>query len=113
MKRTSTDGNVNDTPDSTLAIAFENALDLLRTGQVALECIDFCALLVCLRRVFGKCILRNLCDTSERRGEGVVMVVDRDDFVSSSLLKSVDDMRTWTIGKISVKNASWAGLPPE
>lgn len=68
-EKSSTDSNVNDTPYPTLVIAFKDALYLLRAGQVALKYINFCALLVCLRRVFGKCVSRNLGYTSERRRE--------------------------------------------
>lgn len=84
---------MDDAPDAAFAILFEDGSDLLGARQVALDGVDSCAVLVCVRRVLGQYVSCELRDTCECGRVRVVVVVDRDHLVSPRLLQGKDDMR--------------------
>lgn len=91
----STDRDVDDTPDATLSVFLEHGSDLRRVGQVTPVRVDQCAVLFIVGRVFRKGGLGDPIETSESGGKRVVVIIDGNDFVFASLLKSEDDMRAF------------------
>ena len=85
--------DVNDTPDTTLAVLLEDLADVFMLREVCLEDINLGAVLVLgggIRREIVACKLR---DPVKGFGTGVVIVVNRDDLVATSLLQGIDDVR--------------------
>ena len=85
--------DVNDTPDATLAVLLEDFADLVALGEVDGEGVDLCAVLVLFCGIGREVVARDLSNTLEGLGTGVVVVIDRDDLVPPRLLEREDDVR--------------------
>lgn len=85
--------DVNDTPDTTLAVLLEDFADLVALGEVDGEGVDLCAVLVLFCGIGREVVARDLSNTLEGLGTGVVVVIDRDDLVPPRLLEREDDVR--------------------
>ena len=85
--------DVDNAPDTALAILRKDGADLVRLGEVRGVCVDLGTVLVLLGRVGGEGLARELGDALKGLGRGVVVVVDRDDLVPPRLLKGEDDVR--------------------
>lgn len=83
---------MDDTPDSAFSILFKHSSNFLRPREIALVGIYPDALELPLSGVGWKLAPRQLGDSVKGFGPGVVVVVDRDDFVLPGLLQHVDDV---------------------
>lgn len=85
---------MNDTPNTAFAVLFEDSTDFVFLGEVTSCDVNFCAFPVVCRSICGKSISCKLCYTVKTLGVRVVVVVDRDDFVSTGFLQAMNDMGT-------------------
>ena len=86
--------DVDDTPNTALAILFKYFADVMRIREVARVRIDLCAVPVLLRGIGREATLRDLRNTGKGFGVGVVMVVDGDDLEAAGLEQGVHDVRS-------------------
>lgn len=84
--------NMDDTPDSTLAVLLEHLADILVLGEVRLVDINLSTVLVLGGGIRGEFAACEVCDTVEGLGAGVVVVINGDDLVATSLLQGIDDV---------------------
>ena len=85
--------DVDDSPNTTLAILLEHLADVLMLGEVCLEDINLGAVLVLGGGIRGEGVACKVRDAVKGLGTGIVVVVNRDDLVATSLLQGIDDVR--------------------
>ena len=85
---------MNDTPDSAFAIFLKDGTDFVLLGKITSYSVDLCAFFVSSRGISRESLSCKLFHTVKTLGVRVVVVVDRDDFVTTGLLQAIDDVRT-------------------
>jgi hypothetical protein len=80
---------VNNTPDASFAIFFKYALYFLGFRQIASDGIDFRAVFVLIRSIFWKSLPCDSGNAIKGGWVGVVIIIYRDNFISSRFLQTV------------------------
>lgn len=85
---------MNDTPNTAFAVLIKDSTNFVFLGEVTSCDVNFCAFPVVCRSICRKGISCKLCYTIKTLGVRVVVVVDRNDFVTTSFLQAINDMGT-------------------